>query len=149
MNELDQEFFKIAMPLLFKVMIAIVCGFIIGYDREIKHKVAGIRTNIIICVGCTILTSMGFIVADNYPSIDPTRIIGQIVTGIGFLGAGVIFKQDDKVTGMTSAAFIWLISAIGIMIGCGLVLSPIIITIVLILASHLFEKFENLIKDKK
>ena len=133
-----------------KILIATVCGLIIGYDREIKQKVAGIRTNILICVGCTILTSISFYLAKSNPMIDPTRIIGQIITGIGFLGAGVIMKHDDKIVGVTTAAFIWVASAMGILVASiDSFLLPITLTIGLLLTSRFFEKIENFIKPKK
>jgi len=133
-----------------KILVATICGLIIGYDREIKQKVAGIRTNILICVGCTILTSISFYLAKSNPMIDPTRIIGQIITGIGFLGAGVIMKHDDKIVGVTTAAFIWVASAMGILIASvDSFLLPIILTLGLLFTSRFFEKIENFIKPKK
>jgi putative Mg2+ transporter-C (MgtC) family protein len=146
---LDPEFLPLITLLLPKVLIATICGLIIGYDREIKQKVAGIRTNILICVGCTILTATSFYLAKDNPNIDPTRIIGQIITGIGFLGAGVIMKNDDKIVGVTTAAFIWVISSIGILIACTNSFStPIILTIGLLIISRIFEKVETYIKNK-
>jgi putative Mg2+ transporter-C (MgtC) family protein len=145
----DPEFLPLITLLLPKVLIATICGLIIGYDREIKQKVAGIRTNILICVGCTILTATSFYLAKDNPAIDPTRIIGQIITGIGFLGAGVIMKNDDKIVGVTTAAFIWVISSIGILIACiDSFSTPIILTIGLLIISRIFEKVETYIKTK-
>lgn len=132
-----------------KILVATICGFIIGYDREVRNKVAGIRTNVIIAVGCTILTTVSFWLTKDNQNIDPTRIIGQIVTGIGFLGAGVIMKTDDKIVGVTTASFIWTVSAIGIMIGCGMYIIPILITIGLLIVSKIFEKIEKKIKEKR
>jgi putative Mg2+ transporter-C (MgtC) family protein len=144
---IDPEFIPLMTFLLPKVLIATICGLIIGYDREIKQKVAGIRTNILICVGCTILTSISFYLAKDNPNIDPTRIIGQIITGIGFLGAGVIMKHDDKIVGVTTAAFIWVVSSIGILIAVtNSILSPIILTFGLLIISRIFEKVESYIK---
>jgi putative Mg2+ transporter-C (MgtC) family protein len=148
---IDPEFIPLMTFLLPKVLIATICGLIIGYDREIKQKVAGIRTNILICVGCTILTSISFYLAKDNPNIDPTRIIGQIITGIGFLGAGVIMKHDDKIVGVTTAAFIWVVSSIGILIAVtNSILTPIILTFGLLIISRIFEKVETYItKNKK
>jgi putative Mg2+ transporter-C (MgtC) family protein len=131
-----------------KIVIATICGLLIGIEREIKQKVAGIRTNILICVGCTILSSLSFYLAQQYDLVDPTRMIGQIITGIGFLGAGVIMKNDDKIVGVTTAAFIWVVSAIGIMIGSGFLITPVILTIGLIIISRIFESLEIFIKNK-
>lgn len=132
-----------------KILVATICGFIIGYDREVRNKVAGIRTNVIIAVGCTILTTVSFWLTKDSPNIDPTRILGQIITGIGFLGAGVIMRTEDKITGVTTAAFIWTVSAIGIMVGCGMYIIPILITVGLLIVSKIFEKIEKKIKEKR
>lgn len=125
-----------------KIVVATICGLIIGLERELKHKVAGIRTHIIVCVGACMFTSISVILGSQY-HIDPTRIIGQIVTGIGFLGAGVIFKTEDKVVGVTSAAFIWLISSIGVLIGIGYLFSSIAFTLGLLIVLLLLKKVED------
>lgn len=149
-SQLDPEFLPLLKHLLPKVLVSTLCGLIIGYDREIKQKVAGIRTNILICVGCTLLTAISFYLSKSNPVIDPTRIIGQIITGIGFLGAGVIMKHDDKIVGVTTAAFIWVASAIGILIAStNSYLLPITLTLGLLLTSRFFELFENYLKPKK
>ena len=148
MNELDYEFLTVLPDLLLKVLLATICGAIIGYDREVKQKVAGLRTNILICVGCALFTASSFFISrDSMNVIDPTRIIGQIITGIGFLGAGVIVKNDDKVVGVTTAAFIWVISAIGVLVGCGYLIVPIFLSIGMLLVSKIFEKVETYIKN--
>jgi len=130
-----------------KILIATICGAIVGYDREKKNKVAGLRTNILICVGSSIFTITSLLLA-HYSNSDPTRILSTIVTGIGFLGGGVIMKTEDKIIGMTTAAFIWVVSAIGILCGMGATLTPIILTIGLILVSKFFERVEKYIKEK-
>ena len=132
-----------------KVLIATLCGVIIGIEREIKGKVAGIRTNLLFCVGVTMFTSSAFLYADQNPNIDPTRIIGQIITGIGFMGTGVIFKSDNKIVGVTSASFIWVMSALGVMIGSGFYLISIILAIGLVILSLFFEKVERRIRNWK
>lgn len=148
--QVDPQFLPLMSFILPKILVSTVCGLIIGYDREIKQKVAGIRTNILICVGCTILTSISFYLAKLNPMIDPTRIIGQIITGIGFLGAGVIMKHDDKIVGVTTAAFIWVASSMGILIATvDSFLVPITLTLGLLFTSRFFEKIENFIKPKK
>jgi putative Mg2+ transporter-C (MgtC) family protein len=139
------EFIPFFLP---KILIATICGLLIGIERELKQKVAGIRTNILICVGCTILSSLSFYLAQQYDLVDPTRMIGQIITGIGFLGAGVIMKMEDKIIGVTTAAFIWIASAIGIMIGSGFLITPVILTLGLLLISRTFEKIEAFIKNR-
>ena len=130
-----------------KVLIATICGAIVGYDREKKNEVAGLRTNILICVGASIFTITSLLLA-HYSNSDPTRILSTIVTGIGFLGGGVIMKTEDKIVGMTTAAFIWVVSAIGILCGMGATATPILLTIGLIITSKFFEKVEKYIKEK-
>lgn len=126
-----------------KILVASLCGLIIGWEREVKNKVAGIRTHVLVCVGACLFTITPFILQGN---IDPTRVIGQIVTGIGFLGGGVIFKNEDKVIGVTSAAFIWFIAAIGVLIGIGFLFSSLLLTIGLLIVLLLLQKLENRLK---
>ncbi len=149
MNILDSEILQLLPFFLSKVLVATVCGFIIGLDRELKNKVAGIRTFILICVGSCLLTSTAFYLSLNNTSIDATRIIAQIITGIGFLGAGVIFTNQNKVVGVTTAAFIWVISAIGIIAGMGAVITPILLTLGLLALCIILEKLEPFFKKFK
>ena len=129
--------------LLHQFFKATLCGFIVGYGREVRHKPAGIRTIILISIGCTLYASIGFFLAEKNPTIDPTRIIGQIATGIGFLGAGAIVKSDNKVTGVTTAAFIWAMSGISILIGSNLYIIPIVLTLLLVGVIWIFEMIEK------
>jgi len=126
-----------------KIIIATICGGVVGIERELKHKVAGIKTNIIICVGSTLFAATAFLLYSLNPNIDPTRIISYIVSGIGFLGAGAIFRGVEKVQGLTSAALIWILAAIGILIASGGYTISFLITIglvALILISSRVEK---------
>ena len=144
-----QFFLDIILP---KLIISTICGLIIGYDRERKNKAAGIKTNILICVGCTIFTMIPKFIMIEYPNlnIDPTRVIGQIITGIGFLGAGVIIKNNDKVIGVTTSAFIWIVSAIGVFIGStDLPLTSILMALGTVIISRSFNILEKNIKLKK
>jgi putative Mg2+ transporter-C (MgtC) family protein len=96
---------------------AVLCGFIIGFERQVRGKPAGIRTSILIVLG-----TYAFIAASmsvNTTMTDPSRIIGQVITGVGFLGAGVMLARDGMVLGVTSAATIWVLAAIGVCIGIG------------------------------
>ena len=143
MEYVNDQFDLLFNRLLPQFLTATLCGFIVGYGREVKHKPAGIRTIILICVGCTLYASVGFYLAEKYQSVDPTRIIGQIATGIGFLGAGAIVKSDKKVTGVTTAAFIWAMSGISILIGSSMYLIPIVLTILLVAITWIFELIEK------
>lgn len=101
-----------------RIAVAIICGGIIGLERQLRGKPAGIRTSILICLGTEIFVSLGSLVTEG-TGADPSRVIGQVVTGIGFLGAGVIMAKEGLVHGVTSAAVIWMLSAIGSVIGLG------------------------------
>lgn len=115
-NELIVEVFR--LDLAAKLFGAVLIGGGIGLEREYKGKPAGLRTNILICVGSALLMDLSMSVADKYGG-DPGRIAAQVVTGIGFLGAGTILHTRGTITGLTSAATIWVVAAIGLTIGAG------------------------------
>lgn len=137
MNEID-----LLTKMLPEIGVATVCGALIGLEREIKNKVAGIRTHILICVGVTIFTLVG---VSFGKAADPTRVIAQIITGIGFLGGGVIFKEHDKVVGVTSAAFIWFIASIGVLCGLGYLLSAGVLTVGFLIITIVLSRFEHVL----
>lgn len=110
------EAFRLDLGL--KILIAILAGGGIGLERELRGKPAGLRTNILICVGSALLMDLSIRVAGD--SGDPGRIAAQVVTGIGFLGAGTILHTRGTITGLTSAATIWVVAAIGLTSGAGL-----------------------------
>ncbi|HWY37397.1 MAG TPA: MgtC/SapB family protein [Bacteroidia bacterium] len=99
-----------------KLIVSLLAGAIIGAEREYKSKNAGFRTIILITVGSTLFTIISFSMAGNF---DPTRIASNIITGVGFLGAGAIFREGLNVKGLTTAATIWISAAIGMAIGAG------------------------------
>jgi putative Mg2+ transporter-C (MgtC) family protein len=107
--------------LLAKLLLAVVLGGAIGLEREIKAKPAGLRTNILICVGAALLSDVSIRIGlvGGQRIGDPARIAAQIVSGIGFIGAGTIMQGGGTITGLTSAATIWVVAAIGISIGAG------------------------------
>ncbi len=108
-------------PFLSRCGTAALCGAIIGLEREVKGKPAGFRTNILICVGAAMYMSVGLLLAREGDDTvtDPARIAAQVVTGIGFIGAGCIIQERGRVSGLTSAATIWVVAAIGIISGAG------------------------------
>jgi putative Mg2+ transporter-C (MgtC) family protein len=134
------EFFSVYF---IKIITATLCGIIVGAEREYKYKPAGVRTMVLICAGCAILTTLAF---DISPASDPSRIIAQIITGIGFLGGGVIIKIEDRIIGVTTASFIWVMAAIGIMIGIGHICSAIALTVGLLVISVILVYVEDFIK---
>jgi putative Mg2+ transporter-C (MgtC) family protein len=125
----------ILLPFMVRCGAAALCGGMIGLERELKGKPAGLRTNILICTGAAIYMLAGLLVvhAGGEMSADPTRIAAQVVTGIGFLGAGCILQQGGRVTGLTSAATIWVVAAIGIVAGAGFPIIAFVATCMVVL----------------
>ena len=109
------------LDLLLKLSLAVVLGGIIGVERELSGKPAGLRTNILICVGSALLMDLSARVGmvDGVRIGDPARIAAQVVSGIGFLGAGTIMQARGAVLGLTTAATIWVVAAIGLTVGSG------------------------------
>lgn len=124
--------------LLFRIVLAILCGSLIGYERERHGISAGLRTNLLVCSGAClimIISKYFFYIKGEYSgdvtlAIDPERIAAQIVTGIGFLGAGVIIKDKGAVRGLTTAATLWFNAGVGMAIGAGMLVIPIFCTII-------------------
>lgn len=103
-----------------RVAVALVAGIIIGIEREWQKKPAGIRTNTLVAVGAALFVLLSFNISEHYGNVtDVTRIIGQVVTGIGFLGAGIIFKEGSDIYGLTTAATVWCSAAVGCFAGAG------------------------------
>lgn len=102
---------------IYKALISITAGLILGFEREMKDKAAGLKTITVICLGACLFTILSYKMAGD--DGDPTRIATYIVSGIGFLGAGVIFKEGFNVYGLTTAGIIWIAAAIGMSIGFG------------------------------
>lgn len=127
------ELFNI-LPLLLSVFL----GFLIGLERESKHKSIGIRTLSLITLGSTIYT----LISIYYFNSDPTRVIAQIVSGVGFLGAGIIFKSGSEIKGLTTAATVWTSSGIGVLVGLGLYKIAIISTLLVLIINSLFKYFK-------
>ena len=115
----------IVPPFLVRCGVAALCGGLIGLERERKGKPAGFRTNILICLGASMYMAVGLLL-DSEATTDPARIAAQVVTGIGFLGAGCIIQQRGRVVGLTTAATIWVVAAIGIIAGAGFPILAII-----------------------
>ncbi len=111
-----------------RIGATILCGGIIGIERQLRGKPAGIRTSILICLGTHVFVSLAASLSAN--TLDPSRVLGQVVTGIGFIGAGVIMSKEGLVKGVTSAAIIWVLAGIGAAIGLGQLAMALAITLV-------------------
>jgi putative Mg2+ transporter-C (MgtC) family protein len=124
-----------------QIGLAAVCGAAIGLERQLRGKAMGVRTGLLICVATSMFASMGAAVVGTQG--DPTRMIGQIAVGIGFLGGGAIINQGTTVHGLTSAAIIWLLAAIGSMVGLGLIWTPLLVTMALLLVIFALDQLER------
>src|SRR6266536_2834216 len=103
-----------------KLLMALACGGAVGFERELSRKAAGLRTNVLICIGAALYMIVSRHIGGGAPYTDPARLAAQVVTGIGFLGAGVILQSRGSITGLTTAATIFVVGAVGISIGEGM-----------------------------
>ncbi|MBI4161826.1 MAG: MgtC/SapB family protein [Acidobacteria bacterium] len=146
------EILKTELPvLLFRAGVAVLCGGIFGAERELRGKPAGFRTNILICLGSCLYMMVSVAVAQTVTGGrigDPGRVAAQVVAGIGFLGAGTILRARGHVIGLTSAAMIWLVAAIGLWIGAGYPVSALVLTVLSILTLTSLRSFERRLLGK-
>jgi len=134
------DFLAITPSQAIKIALSVFLGLMIGFERELKHKPAGLRTHVLVCLGATLVT----IVSMDYFSADSARIAAGIITGIGFLGAGAIIGSGSNVHGLTTAASLWTMATVGMGIGVGAYSLSIIVALIILLVL-IFGKFE---KDK-
>jgi putative Mg2+ transporter-C (MgtC) family protein len=116
-------------------------GLLIGIERQTRGKPVGIRTSILIISGTYFFLAMAVSLSPN--TLDQARVLGQIITGVGFLGAGVMMTQDGKIHGVTSAAVIWVLASLGLMIGLGYLQQSVIITVLALCVLYGVDKVEN------
>jgi putative Mg2+ transporter-C (MgtC) family protein len=132
--------------LIRRLLTAALLGAVLGFEREIRQKSAGLRTNILIAVGAALFTLMSVELAG--PGGDPGRIAAQIVTGIGFLGAGAIMRTDSGIHGLTTAATVWVNAAVGVAVGGGSYHLAFIATGVTIAALLVLQPLEHVIAER-
>mgnify|MGYP000070698531 CR=1 FL=1 len=133
-----------------QVLVALLLGGIVGLDREQKMKAAGLKTNILICIGACLYTTISMIITHKTQGIaDPNRVAAQIVSGIGFLGAGAIIQGRGNVIGLTTAATIWVVAAIGYTIGAGYPISAFFFSITVLVVLRMLKPLNSLIENEK
>ena len=115
---------------------AVLCGGAVGVEREMNDKPAGLRTCLFVCLGAMLFVRLGAEIEGDI--VDPTRVLAQVISGIGFLGAGVIFGRGTLVSGVTTASTIWVLAAIGAMIGLDHIAAAFAMTAVVLLVLVLF-----------
>ncbi len=131
---------------ILRLILACILGGIIGLEREIKHKPAGLRTNMFICFGSAMFTILSFRYSLN--STDHNRISAQIIAGIGFIGAGSILHSKNSVTGLTTAATMFVVASIGMAVGGGEFISAIFATLVILVALSVLGWMESHFRNR-
>lgn len=124
-------------------VVAVVCGTVIGTERNRREKPAGLRTMILICLGASIFTQASLLLAGH--TSDPARIAAQVVTGVGFLGAGAIIHGGGRVSGFTTAAAIWVVAAIGVVVGGGYIAAGVFFTLLVVSTLACEQAIESLL----
>jgi len=135
-----------------RILLSLVLGGLIGLEREWHNHAAGLRTHILVCVGATIIMLLsiygfGDFAGEFNVRMDPARLAAQVVSGIGFLGAGAIIRNGLSITGLTTAASIWVVAAIGLCVGAGFfyeaVLSTVLVILILLVLNRLEKSFHS------
>ena len=134
--------------ILLRLMLSLLLGGLIGLERERSNHAAGLRTHILVCLGSTLimlLSIYGFadFIAEANVRIDPARLATAVITGIGFLGAGTILFTGKSITGLTTAASIWVVGAIGLAVGAGFYFAAVVSTLLILLNLIVFNKLEQ------
>lgn len=138
----NQEF-RFALDAAWKLALSVLLSGIIGFEREHSHRPAGFRTHILVAVGSTLIMLTSVYISKTYASqanVDITRMAAQVVSGIGFLGAGTILREGFSVKGLTTAASLWAVSCIGIAVGAGFVTGAVVATFVIYMTLNSLKK---------
>lgn len=139
------EEFMAQLGMLPSVLLSVLLGFIIGFERKQRFKEAGIRTHTIVCFGAAIMT----VISKNIGAGDPGRIAAQIVSGVGFLGAGMIVYKQHEVKGLTTAVGIWATAGVGMACGAGLYIVAVGATALLVIVQCIFHLNFRIFRSKK
>ena len=140
---------------IFKMFMSMCLGGMVGYERKRKGQIAGVRTFALIAMGATLAMLLSIYIPQEYMGLkngDPGRIAAQVITGIGFLGAGAIIQMKGSVRGLTTAAGIWVVATIGMAVGTGLYVLALVSTLFIMIILVLFERYEkriNLARENK
>ncbi len=130
------------VDIILKLILACAFGGIIGYIREREKKAAGLRTHMLVCMGSALFMLISIYMGMHFKFADSSRIAAGVVTGIGFIGAGAIIQAGGAVRGITTAASIWSVAAIGLGIGCGFYLGSTVATIIALVVLQIMHEIE-------
>lgn len=136
--------------LVLRMLLAVVCGSIIGIEREFKRRPAGFRTHILICMGAAMTTlTSEYLMLELHYTADIARLGAQVIAGIGFIGAGtIIVTRHQRVKGLTTAAGLWAVAIVGLAIGCGFYEGAVVATVLILCAELVFAKLEYWITSR-
>ena len=141
---------KSIVEIVIKLVLALACGGVVGFERDQKNKNVGMRTYMTVCLSTTIVMIIAMYCFDDTKSGDITRMAAATIQGMGFLGAGMIINKNDHLEGMTSAAMLWCTAIIGLAIGYSLYLVAIIATfLMLFVGDFLMRTYKNMIRGRK
>jgi len=130
---------NLELELVARLILGFVLSGLVGLEREVSLKPAGLRTHVLVGLGSTLITILSL---EAFPGSDPSRVAASIIVGIGFLGAGTIIKTEEKIIGLTTAATLWIVASIGVATGSGFYLLAIVATILafFVLKLDVFER---------
>lgn len=131
--------------LAFRLAAALLLGIAIGAERQVRQRMAGLRTNTLVAVGAALFVVLSELTPDE---VSPTRVAAQVVSGIGFLGAGVIFKEGLSVRGLNTAATLWCSAAVGVLCGAGFVVPAVVGTAAILIANMALRPVARLINQQ-
>ncbi|MDI6785464.1 MAG: MgtC/SapB family protein [bacterium] len=137
------------IEIIIRTVLSLTLSAIIGLERERHSKPAGLRTHILVCVGANLTMLVSLFMSQKYGDLSPSRIAAQVISGIGFLGAGTIIVYRGTVKGLTTAASLWTVASIGLAVGAGFYYGAIITTFLIISILLIFEFFEKRIIQAK
>ncbi|AOZ93504.1 MgtC/SapB family protein [Paenibacillus crassostreae] len=136
------------LQIFLRLLLSMGLGGVIGWERERSNRAAGLRTHILVCLGSTLIMMLSIYGFSDFVNeanirIDPARLAASVITGIGFLGAGTILFTGKSITGLTTAASVWVVAALGLSVGAGFHFAAIVTTIFILMTLVLFNKIEQ------
>ncbi len=140
---------SVEVEIVLKIIIAALLGATLGIEREMSKKPAGLRTYTLVCIGSALFAIISLSFVDAGQRADLSRVAAGVVTGIGFLGAGMIFREKDRIVGLTTAAEVWVLGAIGLAAGLGLYGVAILTTVIVLIILLGGKQFERIVLGKK
>ena len=136
--------------MILRLVLAMVFGGLIGLEREIGNRPAGFRTHTLVCMGSAlVMMTSEFMMGIYSDFVDPARLGAQVISGIGFLGAGTILKDGSRVRGLTTAASLWVVACIGVAVGIGFYWGALIVTLLSYITLVFLKKFEGFVPGHK